>query len=42
MIQRFLSVQIVEFIRLAGGDAAICEYNQARSTLEGRASVSGR
>jgi hypothetical protein len=26
-----VSVQIVEFIRLAGGDAKICEYNQARA-----------
>tara|TARA_Y100000768_G_scaffold322678_2_gene258966 strand:- start:567 stop:677 length:111 start_codon:yes stop_codon:yes gene_type:complete len=28
--------RIVEFIRLAGGDKRICEYNQARRTPPGK------
>ena len=34
MILCSVSVQIVEFIRLAGGDAKICEYNQEACRLD--------
>ena len=34
MILCSVSVQIVEFVRLAGGDAKICEYNQEACRLE--------